>query len=633
MQPIRFIQNKRVYLAYNDFRKNIFSELAPKDADAILYLLPWMLSVNHPSVPGYVSQLKKTIMVHGLAANRGIMSREPSFKQRFGIKSPETVLKPSPHAALIQGIYTIGSAGTISQTGYSDCDTWICIEKDDFDHRSREHLSQKINLIKDWLDANLKMPVYFFICNVEDIREACFGDVDDESCGSAQRNVLKEEFYRTTITISGKIPLWWLCFDPATEVDYSLFAAEYDRGVFEDYDCIDLGPLNAVDSDEYFGAALWQFNKALTHPLKSVIKMLLLEMFMAAPKGAMLCHQFRATILSQGMEPVFYDPSMFTLKSVLEYKKEANPDMFAFIKHCCYLRYEIKFYSKKQTIKEKLAKEVFDDFPLSNEDAYRLNGFAEWPLAEQLEFGDMVFQLLMTIFRELKDQQPDTMAMITRRDMTIIARKIAACLEKKHNKVSVVNKPIGNLNLPRLTFMVEKKSWRVMPAVDMAMPLVTCAEIANCIAYLVWNDIYRDLDVRMAPNTTPMTLQEIHNLAKRIKEIFGVFDITRVDFENFLESEKVTKMLVIISFEGSSHLKDMNDFNVLYCNHWGEMFFHRFNSPEKFQAFIQSGGKKFLRTEMFYYIQRNSLYYEKIIERTKKIVSQVFTSIYAAVQR
>lgn len=161
-----FVQNKKTYLAYNNFRKSIFSELAPKDGEAILYLLPWMLSVNDPAVPGYVPNLKRHIAVYGAMTNRELMRREPVFKTMFNIKKHGSLLIPSAHTSLIQGIYTIGSTGTISQTASSDCDIWVCIEEDDFDEKSKKHLSQKINLIKDWIDSSLKMPVYFFICDV-----------------------------------------------------------------------------------------------------------------------------------------------------------------------------------------------------------------------------------------------------------------------------------------------------------------------------------------------------------------------------------------------------------------------------------------------------------------------------------
>ena len=229
MLPNTFAHNKKVYLAYNEFRKNIFSELAHRDSEAILHLLPWMLSVNDPAVPGYVPDLKKPIAVFGAATDRTLIARESTFKKRFDIKKSGAILKPVARASLIQGIYTIGSVGTISQTSSSDCDIWICIDDDQFDDKAREHLSQKVNLIKDWMDAHLKIPVYFFICDIDDIRRGHFGSLDDESSGSAQRNVLKEEFYRTSIRIAGKILLWWVCFDPDDDIDYETFAAQYEK--------------------------------------------------------------------------------------------------------------------------------------------------------------------------------------------------------------------------------------------------------------------------------------------------------------------------------------------------------------------------------------------------------------------
>ena len=114
---------------------------------------------------------------------------------------------------LIEGLYTIGSVGTVSQTPGSDCDIWVCIDKKGFTQKAWQQINQKLNLIKDWMDAHLVAPVYFFISDVHEIRMNRFGRVDAESSGSAQQNTLKEEFYRTCISICGKIPLWWLCFD------------------------------------------------------------------------------------------------------------------------------------------------------------------------------------------------------------------------------------------------------------------------------------------------------------------------------------------------------------------------------------------------------------------------------------
>lgn len=625
MQQKTFIHNKKIYLDYNEFRKSIFLDLAPKDAESILYLLPWMLSVNDPAVPGHLPDLERPIAVFNATTDQALIRRESSFKARFKIRKSGSLLKPSREVSLIQGLYTIGSVGTINQTAHSDCDIWVCIDQADFDDSARAHLSQKINLIKDWMDANLKIPVYFFICNLEDIRNSDFGVTDEESSGSAQRNVLKEEFYRTSILISGKIPLWWVCFDPHRSVDYHAFSASYEDDAFADYDCIDLGPPAPVDPDEYFGAALWQFNKALTHPLKSVMKMLLLEMLLASPEEELLCNRFRNAILGRVKDPAFADPSVFTLNAILGHSRTVHPEQFEFILQCSYLRCDIHFHAKKLTLKENLAKEIFQACPLSRDQIHRLNGFAEWPLLAQLEFGENIFGLLLNIYRKIMAHRQNVASGITRQDLTIIGRKLAVCLERKTGKIKILHKPLYNPNLPTLLFLNDRKLWHVSAANDPSKPLVSGADIVFCIAHLVWNDLYGSSSVRMTPNPTPITLQEINNLAKRIREIFGVFDITGADFDHFLEAEKVTKMLIVVNFERHGHARDIEDFSAIYSNHWGELFYCRFGAPDKFREFIDRSGRIFERAEMHYYVQRSSIYYEKIIERVKNLVGQTFS--------
>jgi adenylate cyclase class 1 len=430
--------------------------LSPAEFNVKPHLLPWMLSVNDPAVAGYVPNLKKPIAVSSILGAEAILKRESAFKKIFGIKKPGSLMHPSTQAPLIQGLYTIGSVGTISQTALSDCDIWICINKGDFKEKLMDQLSQKVYLIKDLLDANLKLPVYNFN----------FGALDKESCGSAQRNVLKEEFYRTMIMIAGKIPLWWLCCDPRENVDYQEFCDQYNSAVFEDFDCIDMGALDFVNDDEYFGAALWQFNKALTHPLKSIIKMLLLKMILLSSGEELLCNRFRNKIMNQERDFRFVDPSMFTMEAVLHHCRGIDAETLEFIKKCFYMRYEMKFYSKNLTNKEIMAKENFLAYPMSRETIDHLNAFHTWPLLERLEFGGKIFVLLVDIYKDITASRKDSMTGITPQDMSIIGRKLSVCLEKKKNKVPIVHKPIFNLNLPTIIFIVDKKVWHVFDAGD-----------------------------------------------------------------------------------------------------------------------------------------------------------------------
>ena len=120
------IQNKKVFLAYNQFRKDIFQNLASKESEVILFLLPWLLSINHPDFPGYIPDLDKPFRVFDIEQNKEIKKREPAFKKQFKCYDQGSLLKYATEYCDIQGIYTIGSIGTISQTS----------------HRSEEHTSE-----------------------------------------------------------------------------------------------------------------------------------------------------------------------------------------------------------------------------------------------------------------------------------------------------------------------------------------------------------------------------------------------------------------------------------------------------------------------------------------------------------
>ena len=83
-------------------------------------------------------------------------------------------------------------------------------------------------------------------------------------------------------------------------------------GVGVDDDLIDLGDLKTINRSEYFGAALWQFQKSLLFPLKSILKMALLETALYVPDDPLLCHQYREKILTRKPSEPYPETSLFT---------------------------------------------------------------------------------------------------------------------------------------------------------------------------------------------------------------------------------------------------------------------------------------------------------------------------------
>jgi len=614
--------NKKNYLRYNRFRKRVFSELAPKDSEAVLYMLPWLLSINHFACPGYLPDLKIPFRVFNIDNEPEIVKREPLFKRLFGITRQGPLLKPSKKHLWIEGLYSIGSVGTITQTQDSDCDIWVCYDKNQFNKTAWKQLNQKLNLIKDWLDIHYKMPVYFFISDVGDIRESRFGSVDTESCGSTQKNVLKEEFYRTCILICGKIPLWWLCYNDKVILDYNDALSAIRRKSYDGYDLIDFGNLERIENDEYFGAVLWQLHKSISKPLKSIVKMILLEILLKAPPDRLMCHEYRKQVLSTHDDSLYPDPLVVTIVSIFEYYQTHRKSTLNFLKQCVYLRCKIKTNDKRTTLKDRIADDLFSRYPLDENTRKNLSDFTSWDLDSQINLGNKIFRLLIRIYKEISGTHSDrdVTNAIDQQDLTIIGRKLSAVYQKKKNKITILHKPTGSLNLTSIFLSLEDTGWYAFSGNDGTNALFSNPDIIHIIAFIVWNNLYSSSRLHMKPNPSSVTLQEIINLGKQIRDIFGTYDNTHIEYANFLKREYIIKILVIVSFENSPWDKDINDFAVVYLNNWGELFVKRFNSPVKLDNFLNKNCHGTHMASISFYLQRNCSSYEKIIQRTKNIL-------------
>ncbi len=616
-------RNKHVFNHYNQFRKQVFLELSPKAGEAVLYLLPWLLSINHEACPGYIADLERPFKVFNVDIEKEIRHRETAFKRLFGVRESRSLLQTGSIFSTIQGLYTIGSVGSVSQTSGSDCDIWVCYNKEDFTETSWHQLHQKINLIKDWMDINLKMEIFFFVSDVADVRNNHFGSVDEESSGSTQKNLLKEEFYRTCIVICGKIPLWWLCYDKEKKapIDYNEAIADIERIKYSHYDIIDFGNLSPVEKSEHFGAALWQLQKSLSSPLKSIIKMIHVKILLESSRVTPICQLFRDMVLSSDEQDTYPDPGVFTMNAILDYYNETGDfSTGKLLKECFYLRCDIKPQSHRTPLKNLLAKEYLQKNPIDIRKRIRLSRFDRWDFNSQINLGDRLFRLLLNSYRDISSSHAAMATEINKQDFTIIGRKILASYQKKENKVRVLQKPIANLNLPYLTLHLKGNQWQLFSDSNKNVPLAANTDILRLIAFTVWNGLFGTNKIRMEPNPSSVTLQEVLNLGRKVGDFFGIFDRFDVELDQYLKKERTVKILIVVSFEKAYYEKDINDFGIIYINSWGELFVERMKSPRKLEVFIRKTCESRWKPEINYYVQRNSTYYEKIIERTKRII-------------
>lgn len=250
-----------------------------------------------------------------------------------------------------------------------------------------------------------------------------------------------------------------------------------------------------------------------------------------------------------------------------------------------------------------------------------LNNFSKWDLDTQIDFGNRLFQFMLKVYKEIVTAHAGIASEVDRQDMTVLGRRIHSCYQAKPNKVQIIPKPIEPLTLPDLTIVLDRKTWRIFQRNSLGKPVVSSTDIISALAFIIWNQLFDNTNtITMEPNSSRVTIQEIYNLCRQIKAFFGTSDLFGVDNSFYLKNEFVTKLMVIVSFERSPWEKNINDLGVIYKNSWGELYVNRFSSGYDLMAFLRKLGDRRWEIETSFYLQRNSTYYEKIIERTKKII-------------
>jgi len=300
--------------------------------------------------------------------------------------------------------------------------------------------------------------------------------------------------------------------------------------------------------------------------------------------------------------------------------RKNRPDLLNFLVECFYIMCEYDPHNRNQKMKNRLAGTFFKQFDISNERQIVLRNSDKWEIDQQIKLGDDLFKLLLRLYREISADHEGITGKSDKRDLTILGRKISAFYMKKRFKVPVLQKHTGMLNISNPILVFKDKLWFVQSDTGTSVNLCSSTDIIYNIAFIVWNSLFNSGLIRMMPNPSDITLRETVNLGRKIERFFETYETMENDYSNYLREENILKLLVIVGLEKSPWFKEVLDLRVLYLNCWGELFARHFRTLKDFEIFVLRARKGNPKIETKYYIRRSNTSYEKIIERTKKIL-------------
>ncbi len=285
----------------------------------VLSLLALLFHVNHRLLPGYVSDCTP-------AGVSGYAPDAPTLEKAQAL-APDFTYTSAPTAPLsIHGLYLMGSLGTLAQTDKSDMDVWIC-HAPDLDECALAALHQKCHQLELWA-AIQGWEAHFFLIDAQRYAqgEAALKWSEDDSA-AVQHSLLLDEFYRTAIWLAGRTPLWWWV-PVCEEARYVEFASALQAKCFVGADeVIDLGHLAHIAPSEFLGAGLRQLFKGIDSPYKSVLKLLLIEVYASEhPQVNCLSLGFKRAVYSNQLDLDELDPYVVVYRRIEDYLRACGDE-------------------------------------------------------------------------------------------------------------------------------------------------------------------------------------------------------------------------------------------------------------------------------------------------------------------
>lgn len=596
MEFLKIIENNRQrFLEFNEKKIQRFQQLFYNvNTRKVINSIPFLLSVNHKKLPGYIDENTPYGIVNYKAdeeTKRFIRSKFPTVKIEIEQENP-----------FIEMLAVMGSVGTIAYNKRSDFDYWVCVNRSSIPKEMFEKFTKKVEAIQNWAMSEIDASVHLFINDIELIKQNIFAEDTDEAFGSTVGAVLKDEFFRSSIIICGKIPFWWVLPQFVRDDEYNnLYQRLSPEKKRTEY--VDLGNLFEISIEDFLGAALFQIIKSLGNPFKSIIKIGVLEKYIfGSDDSPLLSQKVKINIQRGNIDNTILDSYLLMFEEVYNYYYSTIEDknMLNILKQNLYLKID-PHLSKYIGVKEKknipykveIMFKYAQEWGWNIQDIKNLDNFDNWDFNKVMKFWDLVKKFMLMSYQRISVHLPtlNLEKKISETDFMLLSRKIKTHFAVERDKIE---KFITFKDTPSESILyIEPASkglnsveWRLYKRNTSKKDTFISTTIKvdnNLLKLLIWTVLNKIYD----PVFTRFNIQSEYSRInqKRIVELldqmssFFTDDNIYLKNEYFFNSSFNLLNLLIINF-GNEDDETISTIHHLYHTSWGESFFKEYNSED-----------------------------------------------------
>jgi adenylate cyclase class 1 len=597
------------YQLYNRSRKVRAINFSGQSSTLLFKVIPFLLHCNYPDLPGFIDDPEVKYGIYRFLPEKFLDST--LFRRYFPVSTALSVKTATPYARnpYIHSLKTIGSIGTVAQAAKSDCDYWVSIRHEELGEKGLDLLNEKCRLISEWA-KKFDLEVFFFLMDIDQTRENKFeSSAEEESAGSALKLLLKDELFRTHILVAGKMLLWWLIPPGLSDEEYRRYVTRLVKSGLNMDNYIDLGYLSGIPRAEIFGACLWQLNKALDSPFKSVIKFAYLELLLNKAdtlplfSSKMLRMVTFPELLPEG-EPILeiteIDPYLLLARDIVAFYQQsaAVQQDDNLIRECLFLKTLEGMKSQQKTPHLKKTMALMQSWNLLPEQMAKFLHISNWRYNDLLAAGVEVHNYLLSTYKRLRQlfatlEKEGLEHTITQRDISILGRKLFTFYENKADKIEYIRSLSRDIMCQKAitihitkyegsiyfyAFQGEQTSDSIRTNTE--LQIKRDSNILTLITWLVVNGILqKNTEIHLAKNLLNITLAEIREVTGKIIATFPLINFSKISATDLLKKERIVKALAIINFHKLPIRaeKELHS-SIVTLNNYGEHFIHHYTT-------------------------------------------------------
>ncbi|SQF93506.1 adenylate cyclase [Paucimonas lemoignei] len=544
---------------------------------SVLNLLPLFFHVNHPLLPGYVSGGTpagvSSYQPSALAlAEAQRLTRSFSYKAQLG-----TARLP------IQGLFLMGSLGTLAQAEESDLDVWVCHDSD-LTGSEIEELRKKCQALEAWATTQGAEAHFFLIDPQRFVAGERDAQLSSDDCGTTQHYLLLDEFYRTAIWLAGRTPMWWLVptYEERRYADYihTLLSKRFIRAD----EVLDLGHLSHIPPGEFLGAGLWQLFKGIESPYKSVLKLLLIEVYASEhPQVQCLSLRFKEAVFANQLDLDELDPYMVVYRRIEEYlMQRGESERLELVRRALYLKVNKKLTGgqrlRSSGWQRQLLERLTQEWGWDERQLSLLDSRNQWKVRQVTHERRALVNELNYSYRFLTQfaRSQNAGSSANARDLSVLGRRLYAAFERKAGKVEHINPGIApDLAEDTLT-LVQSANRREPGKTQWALyngslgpqdwlnfsPIKRSRELLELLTWCHRNNII-DTTTRLAlhPGSSDLSEFELFNLLGALQQQIPM-PLEAVSEERLLSTSVPSEILLLVNV-GVDPLKHHRELNIL----------------------------------------------------------------------